>query len=69
MSTILIAEDVAAGRKLLAALLRSAGHRVVQARDGPEALALTLKEHPDLVITDLPMPGMDGYELVRHASC
>ena len=66
MSTILVAEDDPLGRELLVILLGHAGHRVVQARDGREALALTRQEHPDLVIADVMMPIMDGYEFVRQ---
>jgi signal transduction histidine kinase/CheY-like chemotaxis protein len=66
VSTILVAEDDAPGRELLVILLGFAGHRVLQARDGAEALTITRQEHPDLVIADVLMPTMDGYEFVRQ---
>jgi PAS domain S-box-containing protein len=66
MATILIVDDLAANRKFLLTLLSSQGHRLIEAADGREALASARAEHPDLVITDVLMPVMDGYELVRQ---
>src|SRR4029079_1238042 len=66
MATILIVDDLAANRKFLVTLLRYQGHRLLEAADGREALAIARAEHPDLVITDVLMPVMDGYELVRQ---
>jgi PAS domain S-box-containing protein len=66
MATILIVDDLAANRKFLLTLLSSQGHRLLEAADGREALATARAEHPDLVITDVLMPIMDGYELVRQ---
>src|SRR6476660_6478520 len=66
MSTILIVDDVAANRHFLVSLLREQGHRLVQAANGREALAAVQAEPPDLVITDVLMPVMDGYEFVRQ---
>jgi two-component system cell cycle sensor histidine kinase/response regulator CckA len=65
-STILIVDDVRANREFLVTLLEPLGHRLVEARDGSEALAKARSEHPDLVITDILMPVMDGYELVNQ---
>ena len=47
-------------------LLRHQGHRLLEAADGREGLAAVHAEHPDLVITDVLMPVMDGYEFVRQ---
>ena len=47
-------------------LLRHHGHRLLEAADGSEGLAAVQAEHPDLVITDVLMPVMDGYEFVRQ---
>ena len=47
-------------------LLRHQGHRLLEAADGREGLAAVRAEHPDLVITDVLMPVMDGYEFVRQ---
>jgi PAS domain S-box-containing protein len=66
MATILIVDDLAANRKVLATLLRSEGHRLLEAGDGVAGLAAIQGERPDLVITDVLMPVMDGYEFIRH---
>ncbi len=66
MPTILIVDDLAANRKLLVTLLGHQGHRLLEAADGSAALAVARAEQPDLVITDVLMPVMDGYELVRQ---
>src|SRR5262245_43754626 len=66
MSTVLIADDDAAVRRLLLSLLRPHGHRLIEAADGEQALALAQAEHPDVIVSDLLMPAMDGYELIRQ---
>src|SRR5216684_4249951 len=65
MATILVADDQPLNRKVLTSLLGYQGHRVIEAGDGREALALAASEHPALVIADILMPTMDGYDLVR----
>jgi CheY-like chemotaxis protein len=66
MATILIVDDSPANRDFLATLLEYDGHRLLQAGDGIEALTLAQAEPPDLIIADILMPTMDGYELVRQ---
>ncbi|MGH9141132.1 MAG: response regulator [Vicinamibacterales bacterium] len=66
MATILVVDDLAANREVLVALLRHKGHRLLEAADGREALIIAHAELPDLVITDVLMPVMDGYELLRQ---
>jgi PAS domain S-box-containing protein len=66
MATILIVDDLSANRELLVTLLRYQGHRMLEAADGREGLAVVRAERPDLVITDVLMPVMDGYEFVRQ---
>ena len=66
MSSILVLDDRAADRELLATLLEHAGHSVSEAATGDEALALVRAQRPDLVITDIVMPEMNGYEFVRR---
>jgi signal transduction histidine kinase len=66
MATILIVDDHPTNRELLLALLNHANHRLLEAVDGVEAMQLVRSEHPDLVITDILMPKIDGYELVRR---
>ena len=61
MATVLVADDNRANREALAALLESAGHRVLRAADGREALSRAREARPDLVISDVLMPLMDGY--------
>src|SRR5579883_1354795 len=66
MATILVVDDQPPIRHLLTAFLSTKGHRILEAGDGAEALAMVRSRRPDLVITDILMPGMDGYELVRQ---
>lgn len=66
MATILIVDDLAANRTYLVTLLRHHGHQMIEASNGSEGLAAVHAGHPDLVITDVLMPVMDGYELVRQ---
>ena len=66
VATILIVDDLPANRDFLVALLRHQGHQLLQAGDGREGLAAVRTGHPDLVITDVLMPVMDGYEFVKQ---
>ena len=66
MATILIIEDRPIDRKLLTAILRTRGHEIVEASDGKEALDTLAEISPDLVISDILMPTVDGYEFVRR---
>lgn len=66
MSTILIVDTRPADRQLYITLLSSFGHRMLEAGDGAEALELARTELPDLVITDIIMPNMDGFTLARR---
>ena len=63
---ILVAEDDPEARELLKLLLGGADYHLLEAADGVEALELLRAEQPDLLITDIVMPRMDGYELVRR---
>jgi len=65
MAKVLVVDDRPVNRDLVRTLLSHRGHQVVEAGDGAEALSLARREPPDLVITDVLMPGMDGCELVR----
>src|SRR5262245_55106965 len=62
---ILVAEDDPEARELLLLMLGTGGYELLEAGDGMEALDLMCSERPDLLITDIVMPRMDGYELVR----
>ena len=66
MFRILVVEDDENTRKLMCAVLKKNGFEVLQATDGIAALELMDKEHVDLVVLDLMMPKMDGYELTTQ---
>ena len=66
MAIILIVEDRPIDRKLLATILRTRGHEIVEASDGKEALDTLEQIGPDLVVSDILMPRLDGYEFVRR---
>ena len=63
--TVLVVDDSDATRKFVTFALRARNLRVITARDGLEALEKYAADPADLVITDLNMPGLDGYGLVR----
>jgi len=65
-STILIVDDHAANRDTLTELLDNPDYRLVEAADGPEALKLAAGLHPDLILLDVMMPEMDGFEVCRR---
>src|SRR5438270_11000593 len=66
MGKILVLDDQAVNRSFLAVLLQYGGHSVLEASDGNAALSMVQLAHPDLVIADVQMPKMDGYEFVRQ---
>src|ERR1044071_7620298 len=63
---ILVVEDNLDMRELVHLYLTREGFLVVTASDGREGLYLANAEHPDLIITDINMPGLDGLELIRQ---
>jgi CheY-like chemotaxis protein len=63
---ILIVEDHTPTRMAMSRLIRQAGAEVITARDGEEALGYLLTQHFDVMLTDLRMPKMDGFELLQH---
>jgi len=65
-STILIVDDEAIGRETLEALLFAQGYNLAFAEDGPEALAKASELLPDVILLDVMMPGMDGFEVCRQ---
>jgi DNA-binding response OmpR family regulator len=65
-STILIVDDEPAGRDTLEALLMAQGYNLAFASNGPEALAKAAELTPDLILLDVMMPGMDGFEVCRR---
>jgi hypothetical protein len=66
MPKVLIVDDDATSRRLYASLLAHHGHSVIEAGDGREGLAVAQLELPDLVISDIVMPTMNGYEFVQQ---
>jgi PAS domain S-box-containing protein len=65
-ATILVAEDDADLRGVLTASLTRGGHRVIAARDGAEALAAIERDQIDLIVLDLVMPNIDGFEVLAR---
>jgi CheY-like chemotaxis protein len=69
--TVLVVDDDGDSVEAMREILSAEGHRVLTAMNGRDALELTRREHPDLVLLDLEMPGMDGRsflsELRSHA--
>jgi signal transduction histidine kinase len=64
-ATIIVADDVEHNRKYLIDALRKANIEIVEAEDGQQAYLLAKKIVPDLIITDIRMPGLDGFELLN----
>lgn len=64
--TILIVDDTPANLGILVETLGSAGYRLMVAEDGEEALAQTARTQPDLILLDVMMPGIDGFETCRR---
>jgi CheY-like chemotaxis protein len=62
MARVLVVEDQAENLDLMVYLLHAFGHQTLVARDGAEGMAITARDRPDLVVMDLQMPVMDGYE-------
>jgi CheY-like chemotaxis protein len=63
---VLIVEDDADAREALRSLLEIWGHEVVVAENGDQGIELTLTRRPEVVLLDIAMPGMDGYEVARR---
>ncbi len=65
-TSVLVADDEPSTRAMVARHLRSIGYKVVEAVDGDEAFSLALEHLPDLVVLDVMMPGMSGWEVCRR---
>jgi two-component system, cell cycle response regulator DivK len=63
---ILVVEDDTDNRRIVAKVLSVEGYRVIEATDGVEALSQARREHPDLILMDLAMPNIDGWEATRQ---
>ncbi|HEY9797473.1 MAG TPA: response regulator [Leptolyngbyaceae cyanobacterium] len=66
MSTVLVVEDSLAQRQMISDLLKGSGLTVTVASDGVEALEHIQRSSPDVVVLDIVMPRMNGYELCRR---
>ena len=62
---VLVVDDEDDIRGIITVILRSMNLDVLGAANGPEGLKLALKEHPDLILLDIRMPGMDGFDVCR----
>jgi serine phosphatase RsbU (regulator of sigma subunit) len=65
-STILVVDDSPTNLQVLVPILSGSGHRILVARDGTTALAIARKAKPDLMLLDVMMPGLDGFEVCRQ---
>jgi CheY-like chemotaxis protein len=65
MSRIMVVDDRPANRDLVRAVLTHRGHTIIEADDAAYAFELLRRQPPDLIVTDVLMPAMDGYEFVR----
>src|SRR5256714_2423369 len=66
LGKILVIEDNRDSRDILAKLLRMSGYDVISANDGEAGLAAAIGQEPDLIITDIHMPNMNGIEFVQR---
>jgi len=64
--SVLVVDDYVDGREMVAEYLAFRGFAVTEAKDGDEAIALARKLKPEIVLMDLRMPGMDGWEATRR---
>jgi len=66
MKKVLVVDDNPVSRELIREVLEGPQQRILEAEDGEEALEKVLQEEPDLVLLDITMPRMDGYEVCKQ---
>jgi two-component system cell cycle response regulator DivK len=66
MAKILLVEDNEISRDILIRRLKRFGHEIIVAADGPQAIARAEKDRPDLILMDMTLPGMDGWDATRE---
>jgi len=64
--TILVVEDNQDSRELVVKVLKNKGYRMIEAEDGEEAIQKALTERPNLILMDISIPKIDGYEVVKR---
>ena len=64
--TILLVEDYEDTRLVMRLQLEYRGYRVIEAEDGKKAVELALQEHPDIILMDLSLPDLDGFEATKQ---
>lgn len=65
MITVLVVDDVPSQVELISIYLRDSGYKVIQASNAQEALQKTVEQKPDVIVTDVVMSGMNGFQLCR----
>lgn len=65
VATVLVVEDTPSEMELMSHYLREAGYQVINASSGKEGLDRAIAQQPDVIVTDVVMPGISGYELCR----
>ncbi|HSP67691.1 MAG TPA: response regulator [Bryobacteraceae bacterium] len=65
MKKVLVADDRETGRELVRAVLENSGHQVFEASDGLDAVEQARQIRPDLIILDIHMPGLDGFQVIE----
>jgi two-component system cell cycle response regulator DivK len=63
---ILVMEDQEDNRQIIRDVLAATGYEIVEAEDGEQALAAVAKECPDLIVMEIQLPSIDGYEAIRR---
>jgi two-component system, cell cycle response regulator DivK len=66
MKRILLVEDTEDNREIVRDLVDSVGYELIEAHDGAQGLAMATAEQPDLILMDIQLPVMDGYEATRR---
>ncbi|MCK9591015.1 MAG: response regulator [Methanoregula sp.] len=66
MTKVLVIEDNEKNRYLISFILRGSGYEVIEAVTGEEGVAVAISKRPDLVLMDIQLPGIDGYEATRR---
>src|SRR5690242_528780 len=66
MPTILLVEDNQLLRDMIVRRLRLEGYTIISANDGSQAIGLTLSERPNLILMDMSLPGLDGWQATRQ---